>query len=90
MLNKVGQRSNANFCSSAEEPWKTKAGIRQDVYDELKGSAFAQYLSLLKRWMKNGFQRAGLPFPLPPVLEQRRIAAILDELMALCDQFKSA
>ena len=27
--------------------------------------------------------------PLPPVLEQRRIAAKVDELMALCDQFKS-
>ena len=31
---------------------------------------------------------AGVPFPLPPLVEQRRIVAKVDELMAVCDRFE--
>lgn len=38
----------------------------------------------------NMTQLRGCPLPLPPLAEQRRIVAKVDELMALCDQLEAA
>ena len=33
---------------------------------------------------------ANSPFPLPPLAEQRRIVAMIDDLMALCDRLETS
>lgn len=38
----------------------------------------------------SGKALASIPFPLPPLAEQKRIVAKVDELMALCDQLKAS
>lgn len=38
----------------------------------------------------NDSDLAQLPIPLPPLAEQRRVVATLDELMAVCDQLEAA
>jgi restriction endonuclease S subunit len=37
----------------------------------------------------NATKMASFPFPLPPIAEQRRIVAKIDELMSLCEHLKS-
>lgn len=46
------------------------------INDEAPGTTFKEV---------SGKAMAALPFPLPPLAEQRRIVAKVDELMALCD-----
>jgi len=55
--------------------------MRTDTLNDLKGTAQKNMVSVdtLKKE----------PFPLPPLPEQKRIVAKVDELMALCDQLES-
>lgn len=52
-----------------------------EIEDKASGTTFKEV---------SAKQVAGLPFPLPPLPEQQRIVAKVDELMALCDRLEAA
>ena len=60
----------------------------------LRGSDFVDYVTRLGQGTKMPRLRTEdatiAPFPLPPLAEQHRIVAKVDELMALCDQLEAA
>lgn len=52
-------------------------------YSEVAGGTSSSMKNVSREQILN------LPLPLPPLAEQHRIAAKVDELMALCDQLKA-
>ena len=63
------------------------------VFLLLKSSFFQRRLTEVSRSAQAGFNKgdlAEIAFPLPPLPEQHRIVAKVDELMALCDQLEAA
>ncbi|MDR4485606.1 MAG: restriction endonuclease subunit S [Nitrospirales bacterium] len=69
------------------------AFVPQFAFLILKSSFFQAKLTGATRSAQAGFNKgdlADIDFPLPPLAEQHRIVAKVDELMALCDRLEAA
>jgi type I restriction enzyme S subunit len=69
------------------------AFLAQFAFLMLKSSFFQSRLTDASRSAQAGFNKGDLAevtFPLPPLAEQRRIVAKVDQLMALCDRVEAA
>src|SRR5690606_41079245 len=70
--------------------------IRNDFYIKLFRSPYMQELIFKKAWgtaipnMVGLSERKEILIPLPPITEQQRIVAKLDELMAFCDKLEAS
>lgn len=92
-LNKVVKAEKNGFCSN--EIIAISPGLLDQSYlfFSIRSPNFIDYVSNVSHGMRMprlGTQQAkGAPFRLPPLTEQARIAAKLDELLALVDTLKS-
>lgn len=93
-LNKVVVADAPGYCTTEIIPIRTFGFIDPSyVCYALKRPEFIEYATSksygmnLPRLGTNDALRA--PFPLPPLAEQKRIVAKVDELMALCDQLEA-
>jgi type I restriction enzyme S subunit len=73
--------------------WPEDAFIAPFAFLLLKSAYFQDHLAGATRSAQAGFNKgdlAAVNFPLPPLGEQRRILAKVDELMALCDRLEAS
>ncbi|SOC04678.1 type I restriction enzyme S subunit [Rhodobacter sp. JA431] len=73
--------------------WPEDALTSEFCFLLLKSDLFQTYLEGASRSAQAGFNKgdlAAVNFPLPPLAEQHRIVAKVDELMALCDRLEEA
>lgn len=73
--------------------WPDDAIISTFAFLLLKSEYLQRPLASATRSAQAGFNKgdlAAINFPLPPIAEQRRIVAKVDELMALCDRLEAA
>ena len=73
--------------------WPEDAFTAKFAYVLLKSDLFQNNLSGASRSAQAGFNKGDLsniPLPVPPLAEQRRIVAKVDELMALLDKLEAA
>ncbi|MBY5478313.1 restriction endonuclease subunit S [Rhizobium leguminosarum] len=73
--------------------WPKDALIARFVFLLLKSDFLQMRLAVATRSAQAGFNKgdlAAIDFPIPPLTEQYRIVAKVDELMALCDALEAA
>ena len=73
--------------------WPPDAFISSFAYLLLKSDIFQRHLASASRSAQAGFNKgdlASIEFPLPPLAEQHRIVAKVDELMVLCDRLEAS
>lgn len=93
-LNKVVAADEPGYCTTEIVAIRSAAPISSEYCClALKRTDFVEYVERLGRGTKMPRLRTpdavAAPFPLPPLAEQRRIVARVDELMALCDQLEA-
>ena len=93
-LNKVVVADGAGYCTTEIIPLRGYYGIfPKYLMYALKRPDFLEYVNSKTYGVKMprlGTEDArNAPFPLPPLTEQKRIAAKADQLMALCDELEA-